>query len=447
MSKTNLPPVAQFSVRRIFIVCLLGWLAFSIGGAFAVDAWQHRQGQPLVNAGFGYGVLIHAIDTTGQYRVCDIHYPGVCFSAHRLPLIPAVLMGLRAIVGDDLARIGLAKALLFNILIALSLWIVLDQRHRLTASALIILGLPLMLPMWGLTVLELSVEEAYIIPVLTLLFAVLWFSRALTSGRLGVALGAGTLGGILIGLKNSMPYWALAIPLIVALRSNSWRRGVVALAPILLALVALALFNEHVSQRFTIGSSWEGWNLFKGNNPKTADIYPWQSLDRLDYEGYVKADRPLKDEWDYNDYFRQKALDFIRAHPADFLQNSLTKAWVLLFEIRRTGRSSDQPEGNEAIRSIQSVMLFIFRISLWTAIILAVRLCLFTRITRSDRAVPLGFLLFLALYGGFYIIGFAYERHVMPIVTPTVLFLFWCFTYPPANATLKLSHSKKIQHL
>ena len=39
--------------------------------------------------------------------------------------------------------------------------------------------------------------------------------------------------------------------------------------------------------------------------------------------------------------------------------------------------------------------------------------------------VAVTYLAFLALYSAFHVVGFAYERHVMPVVMPTALYLLW----------------------
>ena len=69
--------------------------------------------------------------------------------------------------------------------------------------------------------------------------------------------------------------------------------------------------------------------------------------------------------------------------------------------------------------------MVVFRGLLWAAIILAL-LAAWRRPSRSDAGwTALTFLSFLVLYSGFHLVGFAYERHVMPIVMPVALYLLW----------------------
>ena len=411
--------------RHLAWILALALVGFTLVGSSVVTRWQHRSGQHLATVGFGYGALIDAIDHTGTYRVCGVHYPGVCFSAHRLPLLPGFLMTLRMVCGDDQASVGLAKACLCNLFFLAAAWLVLSSLSFPTIELAALLLFPLFLPFWDLTVFEISVEEAYLIPILTALFATLWFSDTLRQGSWKTALGIGAMAASLVWLKHSMPYWGIAAAMIAGIRSCSWRNAALALAVVVGALVALAAFNYRVAGRFTVGSSWEGWTLYKGNNPETRRVYPWHSLDTLDYEGKVMADRPLRDEWDHNAYFKSKAELYIKSHPGEFLHNALVKAWVFFFEVRRTGLSPDRTDEYNGLHHIQSTMMVLFRAIQWIAIVLAIRGLWASNWSLAERSVPMSFLLFIVLYAGFHLVGFAYERHVMPLVTPTVLFLCW----------------------
>lgn len=261
------------------------------------------------------------------------------------------------------------------------------------------------------------------------MFALLWFDDSVGRARVAWLLTVGSLLVLLLFLKSSMIYWCLAVPLLVGLRRRDWREAVGLFLMVGAGLYALAAFNARHSGRFTTGSSWEGWNLYKGNCVDTATTYPRYSLDILDYEGKVVADRPLRDEWDHNAYFRQRALEFIRAHPGEFFANAARKAWVFYGEVRATGlaqRGESRYARPEYL--LQMPWMLVFRVMLWAAIFLALQALWRTRreYWRSEAfLVALAYLAFLALYSAFHVIGFAYERHVMPVVMPTALYLLW----------------------
>jgi hypothetical protein len=409
-----------------------GWalgllLVYTLLGAFALDRGQHRTGQSITQLGFGYGVLIDAIQQTGEFRVAaDVHYPGVAFSAHRLPFIPYFLIGLKTVLGDDLGRVALAKCLAFNALLALAILGVLRTARAPLWAVLLLLGFVLTMPRWVLNVFEVGLEEAYTITALSLLFSCLWFSDSVRRARPGWAVGLGLLLVLLVFLKSSMVYWCLAVPVLLWLRHRDLRAAGLALAFVVVGLVGLAAFNRAHAGRFTISSSWEGWNLYKGNCEYSADLYPPYSLDLLDYEGKVTADRPLKDEWDHSAYFTQRAKDFIKAHPGTFLELAGRKAWIFYGEVRASGLAQrGESRYGKAFYLLQIPWMVAFRVMLWAAILLALQ-TVWRAPWRSDAAlVALTYLGFLFLYSGFHVVGFAYERHVMPIVMPTALYLLW----------------------
>jgi hypothetical protein len=422
-------PAADLSrtVQRWLVVGLLGYVLL---GAVTMDRWQHRGGQSVRELGFGYGVLIAAIEDTGAYRVpAGVHYPGVAFSAHRLPFIPCFLIALRDALGDDLRWVALAKCLFFGGLLVSAGSLVLRTARAPLWAVLLLLGVGLTMPRWALNVFEVGLEEGYNIPALTLLFTLLWFGDSAGRARLPWVLTVGGLLVLLLFLKSSMVYWCLAVPVLVGLRWRDWRAAGGLLLMVAAGLYALATFNARHSGRFTIGSSWEGWNLYKGNCADTAGLYPPYSLDILDYEGKVVADRPLRDEWDHNAYFKQRAVDFIRAHPLEFLELAARKAWIFYGEIRASGlpqRGESRYARPEYL--LQIPWLLAFRVLLWAAIGLALQTLWSARWApwRSDPAmVAVTYLAFLALYSAFHVVGFAYERHVMPVVMPTALYLLW----------------------
>jgi len=422
------PTSKVFSAHRYWLC--IGLLAYAIAAQFLVERWQAREDISLRNLTFGYGALIEAIETTGEYKVQDVHYQGVAFSAHRLPLIPGFLIAARSLVGDDLRAVGRIKTAVFGSALLLALGLVLLRSNAPLWLSSILLSLVLFSPRWILQCFELSIEEGYNIPLLGLLFALLWFhsERPPTLAR---GLGIGTCLALLLVIKSSMLFLAIAIAPIAYIAWKKLKTSLAIAVCVTASLLGLACFNAQVSGRFTVSSSWEGWNLYKGNNALTLQYYPTYHLDNLDDIGAVKADRPLLDEWDYDAYFKGKALTFIRENPMTFLKACVVKFQVFFLEFRETGMPLGAKPRTGAPFVIQAAFLLLFRIALWAAIaIAAIRLWTAAR-SRSLCWVSASFLLFLALYSGFHIVGFAYERHVMPILLPTAFYLLRCVQSGP----------------
>jgi hypothetical protein len=418
-------PVSEWpKAMRWYVVGLL--FAYTILGVVLMDRWQQRGGQSIRQLGFGYGVLIESIEKTGEYRVAaGVHYPGVAFSAHRLPFIPYFLIGLKNVLGDNLRWVALVKCLIFNALLVIAVLRVLRTAHASGWCVLLLLGFVLTMPRWILNVYEVGLEEGYNITAAALLFALLWFSDAAERSRAAWAVSLGLLLVLLLFLKNSMLYWCLAVPGLVWMRTRNLKAAAIPLGLVLAGLLGLAAFNRAHAGRFTIGSSWEGWNLTKGNCAEALALYPPYSLDILDYEGKVVADRPLKDEWDHNAYFKQRAVGFIFEHPAEFLELVGRKAWIFYGEVRASGLSRGESRYGKPVYLLQIPWMVLFRVMLWVAILLALQTLWREKWRTEASLTALTFIVFLVLYSGFHLLGFAYERHVMPVIMPTALYLLW----------------------
>jgi len=416
------PVQRQSSWFSIFVFIFL--IFYSAVGSVAISRWDDRSNKGTDDLGFGYGVLIKSISQTGEYRVCGVHHPDVCFSAHRLPLIPYGMLLLSQFVGDNLATITLVKSLMFGGLLWGALLPV--MRHASVATGWFLLGMVFLLsmPRWGLTFFELSVEEAYLSVPLGLLVSCMLFAtddwwRSRWSGVF-----TGIILVSLLFLKNSMPYLCIAMPIIIWWWRRNLRSMSMAMILVVLGILGLSWFNLSHSGRWTFGSSWAGWNLYKGNNELTADYYPRYSLDLLDYEGGVSVEAPITDEWDYDAKLKAKAVDFIRANPGEFIRLCLVKAGVLLIDVRPNGAQRESNDRAGMLKTLQVGWMVLFRLMLWTVILYSI-FNLWRRSSRDPRfCSALFFCIFLAVYGGFYVIGFAYERHVVPLMLPTLLCLW-----------------------
>ncbi len=418
-------PVSSLRVTMVYVI----WgaaLLYAVAGTIIFNAWGDRANQKIENLGFGYGALVESIQERGEYRVCNVHHEEICFSAHRLPFIPYSAIIAANVVGNDLARLTWLKSLVWTIgLASLLHWV--SRRTRVSIGFFAFGALALVtMPRWAITFFELSVEEAYLSLVLAWVVALGLFTTAnwWQGNKAGCIIGG--LLVILLGLKHSMPFLCLATPFLLWWCWGNTRTLIITTVIVLVAIAGLMTFNGIHSQKWTIGSSWAGWNLYKGNNVQTAAYYPQYSLDLLDYEGGVTFDRQIIDEWDYDHYLKEKAVEFIRQNPIQFLELSLLKAWVFFAEIRPTGAMRDQQSlPAQTLKQIQMVWMLAFRaLFIWVAWRCCTELVQRSWHDRHFRQILFCFGLFV-LYSGFYIVGFAYERHIVPIMLPTLLIAWW----------------------
>lgn len=98
--------------------------------------------------------------------------------------------------------------------------------------------------------------------------------------------------------------------------------------------------NQICLESFTITSTTAGLNLWKGNNPATADLYPDVDLDVLDR--LARGDLPSRSGWwtplanlrglsevERDSFLLQLARNYIKENPLQFLRMGLLKAYAL----------------------------------------------------------------------------------------------------------------------
>jgi len=137
---------------------------------------------------------------------------------------------------------------------------------------------------------------------------------------LAAAVGALTRGPVLFLLLIAPIAW---------LAARLGARRVLSLAALLLAGAALLLGpwaarNYHVRGTFILLSSKGGWNLFMGNNPVPALSTPWDQKRAI--QPPLREELMRMNEVEGNRALRRLALDYVRAHPRETLQNVMGRA-------------------------------------------------------------------------------------------------------------------------
>jgi hypothetical protein len=114
----------------------------------------------------------------------------------------------------------------------------------------------------------------------------------------------------------------------------------------LAAPLAWGAFVLRASGRLSLGTSWDGENLFRGWCDAGSRIYPWQSLDRLFDtpsiaipSGAVPAPHApprcaFPNEWAWSDHYRDRALAWAVESPVRAARYALQKALIVLLEVR-----------------------------------------------------------------------------------------------------------------
>jgi hypothetical protein len=289
------------------------------------------------------------------------------------------------------------------------------------ASALLLLA-PFVITAFIADVVNLQVEEGYSYSFLALALAILFFAmRPVAEGSLGRALlFALAVDGTYLAKSSMAPAVAVLLISYLLLEKNRLARTL-ALVLIVAAPIGWALHQHHASHRYSVGTSIDGMNLHKANNPNFLARYPPPPGDGLDrYDPELNRGLHFDDEWSYNDFHQHAALAWLTTHPADTLRADMRKLGVILISVRKYGSS----ESHGLMGRIETLGLVLFRLILWTALISAL-ICVFKSQKPQDGSSPrTAAAIFLALVAACilpYVVGFAYTRHVSILIYPAAL--------------------------
>jgi hypothetical protein len=387
-----------------------------------------RDAPTVFDLHFGFGDLVHSLHHGVGYMSA-----GGFWTGHRMPLIPYLLTVLSWISTDSRFVLVAKNLAVFSIsgLALFGVWRQLNGKARLGFYGLLVYLCSF--PHLVFYSAMLDTEEGYLIHFLALLASsLLFFDDLELHTRWARLTPLALLNAGLFLTKSSMLAVSLVLCLAFYLRSERDARVLALfLATLTCALAVWGTMNWIHSSHWTISSSWNGWNLFKGNNPHALRLYPSYCLDILDNSGLIPAaPTTYLNEWAANQAYLAKAVHYIKAQPVETLALVCRKTWVLFFEIRKIpiSYSLNQAPLPSLPDLLSTPHLLVFRIllliavgrALWSLKEIALR-----RRPVAQGAVlnAAGFLALVLAYAAPYVIGFAYTRHVSPLVVPTGLFL------------------------
>jgi hypothetical protein len=220
---------------------------------------------------------------------------------------------------------------------------------------------------------------------------------------------------------------------------------IVGLAP----LLGWGLYCLAVTGEFRIGSSYDGENLFRGSNDAAYLIYPPGNLDRIFRDTRIVIEgtaidlppRPhppvFDNEWRRSDWYAMLALRWIEDNPLKFVEMTARKFFVMFGEIRSTPLNCDG-DSRYSPYYLAGIPWMIFARLIFLRNIM-VSLGPLRR--HLDQRVLVALVGLCAFYSVPYLVGFAYERHVAPLVLPTVLFFIYTRAALTSAASLPLKQA------
>jgi hypothetical protein len=349
-----------------------------------------------------------------------------------MPVMPWLIADLTKVVGVGTVNVALAKMILTSLLASIFLAI-LSLDLRFSVGRLILLyGL-----YFGPQVLKhassLEYEETILVDLIFCFsIAVSYLIRPDITGsalrRNLMALSAVVLACAMYFAKATMlPVLIVTMALALTNRRLPWTWKV---ASMVFVVMPFALWGYHNLQqtgqlRFT--SSWDGENLYRGYNSFSLAIYPELNLTRvLDSSSVTLADGTVlalqdtahqtcyRDEWAWNDHYAAAAHAWLLQHPGAATWFLLKKAWVALIEVRHTPADAD-PVSHGVAAAMVTWMIFARGVSA-AFVIVALRRIFQGRILQGYRREALWALLLLGAAFLPFVIVFAYQRHVIPLL-------------------------------
>lgn len=380
-------------------------------------------GDSVFGLAYGFGPSV--------YSLVQLHRFGMFVGEHgwwavalRMPFITLFLAGLSQI-STNLTFQFLAKNIVFYSLVLLALGRLATQYCISYGRQLLILLVLLLIPFNILLGCRLEVEEGYLLPLMLILYAFLLVQKN-TADYLWCGLATATIYLI----KSSMGPLCLVVVSWTVLNDLRRYRSVRlrSLVPLIALVVAIITWGGYVkvrTGRFAIGadeSSWNGENLYKGNNPMALQYYPYVSLDLLVSARLLPIPVDPHNEWELNDAQRAMGVEFIKEHPGDVLRMDLRKAWVLLAQIRESPTPVIVNFPNFVLQKDRKTVMLSNAIDhlIFAGFIVLAAMDLRKRRLREYTALAL---VLGAAYLTPYFAGFLYQRHLVPLFGMVILAL------------------------
>jgi hypothetical protein len=350
----------------------------------------------------------------------------ICFHAARMPMSALVVaLGMR-LFGDHYLRVACFKTLLLLLPVGVCIYLVWRCRPRSGGRRLLVVVLlltPFAMTAFLADVTNILVDEGYLYSFLAVAVALLFFdvqTRLTMGGWSRAVLFAAAVDGLYLSKSGTLP---VVVVLTVSFLMVERRAGLRWLVVTLVAAAPLgwAVHQHHASGRYSVGTSFDGINLHKGNNAGFLKHYPPPRGDSMDwYDFELNRGLHFGDEWSFNDYHQRAALGYLRAHPRETLEGDVRKLNVLFFSVEKYGGTAS----HGITRMIEDAGMLAFRLLLWTAILCAIYLLFRTRDPnrRSLRVASGVFLAVVAACALPFLAGFAYTRHVSILIYPAALF-------------------------
>lgn len=413
--------------------------------AFLAKLWGIDASEvTLYKADYWMGELVEAIVERGEYRAC---YPdarsaqpatvGLCFSAHRMPMVPLFMAAVAKVSNSVVFYIAVRSAL-FMAVLCVAMWLILSQTRSWWLLGGVLIAVYVVDPANLLMLFGAVNEETFLVPQMALIGALLFARKdgdpaALSVPRL-VCLAI--LVMLMPMTKSSAFLPAVAIAVMLALLARPGRLApLLPLAGLVVVMLAWGQFTYRATGHFAFGnalSSLNGYNLHHGYTVHYGEVAPRYHLDLPVSRGQIKLEAPVRDEWELNKHFTDRALAFIHDHPWQSLQYLAIKAYAAILKVTPEYRPYAGEDGFFLPKHlIITSGLLLDRLIMWFSLAASVATC-WTAMRRTGwrslltdgQAFSATTMLVVSLaYLAPFIVAFSTFRHIVPLYYFQVAYL------------------------
>ncbi len=403
-----------------FVFVLWGWIIF-------VFFNFNEAGSDIYHLSFYYGELLQSIIEKGKfesYNLVNTNGVYLTFKAHRLPLIPYFIVLISKIFHTkDTNFISLIKNLIWQIPFYYSLLLVWRFPGLKKNLKILSISFILVFPQVIKNSFTLGMEEGYIISVFTAFFAILLFESEHSKSKYWKLLA---LMMICYWLKNNFVYIIPFMLGVIYYLCRDIKILTVGIIGYIICNLMLLSFNKMNTGKFTLQYPWKYWNLYKGNNAETFKYYPEYSLDVFDQISPILEKNQVKNEWEFDDFYKKVYQDYVSEHKKEVLTMYLKKSLILLVDIRPTGRFEKE---FDKYQIIGMVFMFIFRLIEFYGMFLFLKIFRNKAVGLRVKMMVLSCLILYALYLSAFILAWGIERHISPLFVPVILGFLYAYSH------------------
>jgi hypothetical protein len=410
--------------------------------------------------GFGMGGYVESLKAGNGFKNCDAL--NMCNYSSRMPGVPLIIY-IFSFFSDNQLGVSFFKSIAFSA-ICLIIFIRIKQNntfHRINNKILTVyLGtylIMVLMPPLAKHSAAIIYEEAYFIE---LLIPWIVINSIIIEGiikRYPLNFDKFNSLNIILSfsffmIKSSMIVlflWAIllfAVGLFLRFTSSKRKQSFLMLSVCIILSSTWVVHNVNKGGGIKIMSSWDGENLFRGNNPVSAKIYPDISLDRLTDSNMVilrngnevffptfPSRKNFENEWEWSAYYKGESLKWVQDDFIAWSRFQASKAFNFFLSFKMTpfsvdtdARISERTLQQLAYDSLIMFWLLLGRIFFFSSIFLILREVSTYGIKANAHSLFL--LIPTTLYAAPYIIGVNYERHISPFLLMYVVLFFILIT-------------------